>query len=52
MDIFDILMSISDKKYELMLNGMMEKDASKRARFVVSQEYCIPLCDIRKICGA
>ncbi len=50
-DIFGILNTISEKKNEFMRSGMKEKDASKKARHIVSKEYCIPLNDIVKIYG-
>lgn len=52
MDIFDILKAISKRKTEFIRGGMIEKDASNQAKFVVSEEYHVPLHDIRKICGA
>lgn len=52
MDIFDILKAISKRKTEFICKGMREKDASKKAKFEVSEEYHVPLHDIRKICGA
>ena len=51
MDIFDILKAISQRKSELMREGMIEKDAINKARCTVSKEYHVPLHDIRKICG-
>jgi len=52
MDIFDILKAISKRKIEFIREGMIERDASNMAKFVVSQEYHVSLRDIRKICGA
>ena len=52
MDIFDILKAISKRKTEFIHNGMIEKDASNKAKFAVSEEYHVSLHDIRKICRA
>lgn len=52
MDIFDILKAISKRKTEFIREGMVEKDASSKAKFAISEEYHVPLHDIRKICGA
>lgn len=51
MDIFDILKAISKRKTEFICEGIVEKDASKKAKFAVSKEYHVSLSDIRKICG-
>lgn len=51
MDIFDILKAISKKRTEFIHEGMIERDASNKAKFAVSEEYHVPLRDIRKICG-
>lgn len=51
MDIFDILKAISKRKTEFIRDGMIERDASKKAKFVISEEYHVPINDIRKICG-
>lgn len=51
MDIFDILKAISRRKTQFIREGMIEKDASNKAKFAVSEEYHVPLHDIRKICG-
>ncbi len=51
MDIFDILRAISKKRTEFIREGMIEKDASKKAKFMISEEYHVPMNDIRKICG-
>lgn len=52
MDIFDILKAISKRKTQFVHEGMKEKDASNKAKFVVSEEYHVSLHDVRKICGA
>lgn len=49
MDIFDVLKAISKRKVDLILKGMNEKNALKNAEFDVSNEYHIPLYDIRKL---
>lgn len=49
MDIFDVLKAIVNRKVELISIGMKEKDALKNAEFYVSEEYHIPLNDIRKL---
>lgn len=51
MDIFDILRAISKRKAEFIKKGMIEKDAINKARFAISEEYHVPIRDIRKICG-
>ena len=51
MDIFDVLKEISKIKTEFIQNGMTETDASYRAKLAVSEEYHVPIHDIRKICG-
>jgi hypothetical protein len=49
MDIFDVLKAMSKRKIDLIQIGMNEKDALKNAQFDVSNEYHIPLYDIRKL---
>jgi hypothetical protein len=49
MDIFDVLDAISTRKVDLIRKGMDEKHALKNAEFDISNEYHIPLYDIRKI---
>ena len=49
MDIFDVLKSISKRKVDLIRKGMDEKSALKNAESDVSNEYHIPLYDIRKL---
>jgi hypothetical protein len=51
MDIFDILKSISKRKTRFIHEGMIENEASNKAKFEVSEEYHVPIHDIRKICG-
>ncbi len=51
MDIFDILKAIAKRKTEFIHEGMIEKDATNKAKFAVSEEYHVPLGEIRKICG-
>jgi hypothetical protein len=49
MDIFDVLKAISNRKVDLIENGMNEKVALKNARLNISSDYHIPLCDIIKL---
>lgn len=49
MDIFDVLKAISKRKVDLIRKGMDEKHALKNAEFDISNEYHIPLYDIRKL---
>lgn len=49
MDIFDVLNEIVKKKINLIRKGMSEKYASKRSVISISNDYHIPLADIRKI---
>ena len=49
MDIFDVLKAISKRKAELIRAGMRERDALKGAEFDISNEYHIPLHDIRRL---
>lgn len=51
MDVFDILRAISKRKTRFIHEGMIEKDASNKAEFEVSEEYHVPIYDIRKISG-
>ena len=51
MDIFYILKAISKRKTRFIHEGMIEKEASNKAKFEVSEEYHVPIHDIRKICG-
>lgn len=48
MDIFDILKVVSKRKIEFEMTS--EKNCLKKAMFVVSKEYNIPLNDVQKIC--
>jgi hypothetical protein len=52
MDIFDILKAVSKRKTQFIHEGMIEKDASNKAKFLVSEEYHVSLHDITKIYGA
>lgn len=49
MDIFDVLKAIVKRKVDLIQIGMNEKDALKNATFDISNEFHIPLRDIRKL---
>lgn len=51
MDIFDVLRDISERKTEFIRVGMNEHAALKNAEVCTSEQYHIPLYDIRKICG-
>jgi hypothetical protein len=51
MDIFDILTGISKRKMVFMQTDMSENDALVKAESEVSQEYHIPLLDIKKLFG-
>lgn len=50
MDIFDVLRDISNRRSEFLHVGMNECDALKNAELGTSEEYHIPLCDIKKLC--
>lgn len=52
MDIFDVLKAISKRKAEFVRIGIKESDAIKKAEYDVSNEYHIPLRDIKKLYGA
>lgn len=52
MDIFDVLKDICKRKTEFIRVGMNECDALKNAKLGASKEYHIPLCDIKRLCGA
>lgn len=49
MDIFDVLNAILKRKANLVQIGIDEKDALKIAKFDISNEYHIPLRDIRRL---
>lgn len=51
MDIFDILTAISKRKKNLMHGGVNENEALIRAELDISEEYHIPLLDIKKLVG-
>lgn len=51
MDIFDVLAAISKRKMTFMHTDMNENDALIRAEFEISNEYHIPLLDIKKLLG-
>ena len=51
MDIFDVLKAISRRKIEFIHKGMTKTEATYRAKLAVSEEYHVPIHDIRKICG-
>ena len=46
MDVFDILEAI---KIEFMCKGMDENNARRKAEFIVSNEFHIPLHDIKTL---
>jgi hypothetical protein len=52
MDIFDVLRDISKRRTEFICKGMDEYNALKNAELNTSEEYHIPLCDIKRLCGA
>lgn len=52
MDIFDVLKDIMKRKTEFVRIGMNEYDAFQNAELNTSKEYHIPLCDIKRLCGA
>jgi hypothetical protein len=52
MDIFDVLTAISKKKKTFMHSGINENEALIKAEFDVSNEYHIPLFDIKKLVKA
>lgn len=52
MDIFDVLKDIMKRKTEFVRVGMNEYNALKNAKLGTSKEYHIPLCDIKRLCGA
>jgi len=49
MDIFDVLKAVSKRKMDLTQKGMDERHALKSAEIDISNEYHIPLHDIRKL---
>ena len=49
MDIFDVLKAISKRKIEIIRNGINDKDALANAEIDISEEYHIPLLDIRRL---
>lgn len=49
MDIFDVLKAISKRKTEIIHDGINDKDALTKAEIDVSEEYHIPLLDIRRL---
>lgn len=49
LDIFDVLIAISKRKMTFMHIGMNENEALTEAEFDVSNEYHIPLFDIKKL---
>ena len=51
MDIFDVLTAISKRKMDAVHAGMNENEALVKAEFDVSDDYHIPLLDIKKLCG-
>jgi len=51
MDIFDVLSAVSKRKMEFMYEGTDETEALTKAEFRVSNDYHIPLLDIRRIGG-
>lgn len=51
MDIFDVLKAVSKRKLELIYAGVNEYDALMRAASDVSENYHIPLLDIRRLVG-
>ena len=51
MDIFDVLTAISKRKMEFMHAGMDGNEALIKAEFRISDEYHIPLLDIKKLGG-
>lgn len=51
MDIFYVLTAISKRKMAFMLTDMSENDALVKAEFEISNEYHIPLLDIKKLFG-
>nr|WAH99850.1 MAG: hypothetical protein OI716_00380 [Candidatus Methanoperedens sp.] len=52
MDIFDVLTAISNKKKTFMHSGINANEALMKAEFDVSNEYHIPLFDIKKLVRA
>ncbi|MCX9010825.1 MAG: hypothetical protein OIN66_06850 [Candidatus Methanoperedens sp.] len=51
MDIFDVLKAVSKRKLELMHAGVNEYDALMKAASDVSENYHIPLLDIKRLVG-
>ena len=49
MDLFDVLTAISERKKIFMHSGINENEALIRAEFYVSEDYHIPLADIKKL---
>ncbi|VVB85113.1 Uncharacterised protein [uncultured archaeon] len=52
MDIFEVLSAISKRKKAFMHSGIDESEALSKAELVVSNEYHIPLFDIKKLVRA
>jgi hypothetical protein len=51
MDIFDVLTAIFKRRMAFMQTDMSENDALVKAEFEISNEYHIPLLDIKKLLG-
>ena len=49
MDIFDVLKAISNRKIEIIHAGINDRDALTKAEIDISEEYHIPLLDIRRL---
>ncbi len=52
MDIFEVLTAISKRKKAFVNNGINETEALVKAELDVSNEYHIPLFDIKKLVRA
>ncbi len=51
MDIFDVLSAISKRKKAFIHGGINEQEAMIKAELDVSNEYHIPLFDIKRLVG-
>jgi hypothetical protein len=52
MDVFDVLTAISKRKIIFVNSGINELEALMQAEFEISNEYHIPLFDIKKLVRA
>ncbi len=52
MDIFEVLTAISKRKKAFIHSGINEHEALIKAELDISQEYHIPLFDIKKLIKA